>query len=68
MASRGNSGKPAASRRKSPTRGTTRRSSAAARRKSEAVDLLSPQHQRELFALFLITIALITLIFFATGV
>jgi DNA segregation ATPase FtsK/SpoIIIE, S-DNA-T family len=67
MASRGTSGKPATTRRKTATSGGAKRSSAAVRRKADEQPLLSPQHQRELFALFLITIAMVTLVFFVTG-
>jgi S-DNA-T family DNA segregation ATPase FtsK/SpoIIIE len=64
MAARG-SNKASGSRKPAAKSRTTRRSSRAAPRLGLE---LRPEHQRDLFALGLITIALITIIFFATGV
>jgi S-DNA-T family DNA segregation ATPase FtsK/SpoIIIE len=64
MASRGSN--KASGSRKTTTRSRTTRKSA---RSSQGIGIeLRPEHQRDLFALGLITIALITIIFFATGI
>ncbi|NJN65688.1 MAG: DNA translocase FtsK [Chloroflexaceae bacterium] len=76
MASRGSSGKAAHRRRGSGAARSSRARSGSAssrsptrRQKPAGLHVsLRPDHQRELFALALITIALVTLIFFLTGV
>ncbi len=70
MASKGRSSKAAGNGRKpASSRSVGRKAGAKATRKqAPAFELsLRPEHQRELFALALITIALVTLIFFVTG-
>ncbi len=55
---------------RSSSRSTTRRRTSSRSRKSQASVFpisLRPEHQRELFALGLITLALVTIIFFITG-
>lgn len=67
MATRGTGSKTTRQNRKPAT---TRKSSRKTTRKQQDASVefsLSPEHQRELFALVLITIALITIIFFITG-
>ncbi|MFV9505320.1 MAG: DNA translocase FtsK 4TM domain-containing protein [Oscillochloridaceae bacterium umkhey_bin13] len=59
MAARGNNKTPV--RRKPAAR-------SRARKTEQRPNLLRPEHQRDLFALTLITIALVTIIFFATGI
>ena len=55
-------------RKTSSARGTTtRKTSSRAKAAAKPVILTRPEHRREMFALLLLTVAAITLIFFATG-
>jgi S-DNA-T family DNA segregation ATPase FtsK/SpoIIIE len=68
MANR-SSAKASAGARKTSTRSTgTKRSSRSRKAQNGWGVSLRPEHQRELFALGLITVALVTIIFFLTGV
>ncbi|NJP04996.1 MAG: DNA translocase FtsK [Chloroflexaceae bacterium] len=64
------SGKGSSRRTTQPTTSTRRRRSTSRRRSSpqKHAPTVRPEHQRELFALGLITIALVTLIFFTTDI
>lgn len=65
MATRGSSRKKTSGRK--PTTKTTRRTSSRKKQTPSLSLSLRPEHQRELIALAMITLALITLIFFFTG-
>lgn len=66
MATRGSSRKKTSGRK--TTAQTTRRTSSSRKKQNASLSLsLRPEHQRELIALAMITLALITLIFFFTG-
>lgn len=69
MATRGKSKKTSGGRSAGGSRTPSRKTSRSAQRQpTPAFELsLRPEHRRELFALALITIALVTLIFFVTG-
>ncbi len=64
MAAKGSGKRASGGRKAAPKMPTPRR----AARTEQPPDWLRPEHQRDLFALGLITIALVTMIFFVTGV
>lgn len=75
MAARERSGKTASNRSRTRSGSSSTRTSSGSRRKTTRKQqqpappvAMRPEHQRELFALALITIALVTLVFFTTGV